>query len=74
MYLDDIQRSQFDYIYNGQQSISQDFFQKERNTKMYDIDIDQKNEKICDLLEEVFGTVDAKNLKTFFEKCMDKLI
>jgi hypothetical protein len=70
MYLNDAQRSQFDYIYNGQQSVSLDFFQKEKNTKMYDIDSSQKNEKICDLLEEVFGIVDANNLKIFFEECI----
>jgi hypothetical protein len=69
MYLNDIQKSQFDYIYNGQQMISNDFFAKERNTKMYDIDLEEKNEKICDFLEDVFGIVDSKNLKQFFEEC-----
>ncbi len=72
MYLNDIQKNQFDYIYNGQQIISSDFFAKERNTKMYDIDLNEKNEKICELLEEVFGIVDANNLKQFFDECINQ--
>jgi hypothetical protein len=67
MYMNEVQSSQFDYLFNNQKFINNDFFGKEKEFSLNGKNEEQKLDMMVDYLKYVFGVITPKNLKIFFE-------
>ena len=70
MYLNEVQSSQFDYLFNNQKFINNDFFGKEKEFTLNGKSEEEKLDMMVDYLKDVLGVITPLNLKMFFENCI----
>jgi hypothetical protein len=68
MHLNFNEGKKFDFVFNDQENINEDFFKNSKNLKS-DMNNNEKMNVLLEFLKYNYGVMTPKHLKNFFEEC-----